>query len=188
MVALATSTMSIADFGALFLHFLLLSLLSIGGAIATAPEMHRYLVDERGWLGDEQFTASVALAQAAPGPNLLFVAVLGWNIAGMLGVLIAMFGILIPSTTLALAASRWARERRETIGVHAFVAGMAPITLGLLFATGWVLAEPFVGDAQHRLGALALIALTLLVMLRTSAISPMWLIGFGALAGATGWA
>jgi chromate transporter len=179
--------MNAADFGALFLHFLVLSVLSIGGAIAAAPEMHRYLVDERGWLGDEQFTASVALAQAAPGPNLLFVAVLGWNIAGMLGVLIAMFGILIPSTTLAIAASRWARERRETIGVRAFVAGMAPITLGLLFATGWVLAEPFVGDVQHRLGALALIALTLLVMLRTKW-SPMWLIGFGALAGATGWA
>ena len=98
--------MSVADFGALFVHFLLLSVLSIGGAIATAPEMHRYLVTERGWLGNEQFSASVALAQAAPGPNLLFVAVLGWNIAGALGVLLAMLGILLPSTTLAIAASR----------------------------------------------------------------------------------
>jgi chromate transporter len=179
--------LSLADIGALFTHFLLLSLLSIGGAIATAPEMQRYIVVERGWLGDAQFTSSVALAQAAPGPNLLFVAVLGWNIAGAVGVLAAMIGILIPSTTLAIAASRWARERRHTLGVRAFVAGMAPITLGLLFATGWVLAEPFVRDPQHRLGALALIVASVLVMVRTR-LSPMWLIGLGAVAGAAGWA
>jgi chromate transporter len=176
-----------SDLAALFAHFLLLSLLSIGGAIATAPEMHRYLVVERGWLGDAEFTSSVALAQAAPGPNLLFVAVLGWNVAGALGVLAAMVGILIPSTTLAIAASRWARERREALGVRAFVAGMAPITLGLMFATGWLLAEPFVRDPQHRLGALALIAVTVLVMWRTKW-SPMWLIALGAVAGALGWA
>jgi len=56
--------------------------LAIGGAIAAAPDMHRYVVGERGWLSDAQFTSSVALAQAAPGPNLLFVGVIGWNIAG----------------------------------------------------------------------------------------------------------
>lgn len=172
-----------SDLGALFAHFLLLSLLAIGGAIATAPDMHRYLVVEQKWLSDTQFSSSVALAQAAPGPNLLFVAVLGWNLAGALGVLVSMLGILIPSTTLALGASRWARERRTTRGVRAFVAGMAPLTLGLLVATGWLLAEPFVGDGQQRLGALALIAMTLFVMLKTKR-SPLWLIGLGALAGA----
>ena len=181
------AALSPADLAALFAHFLLLSLLAIGGAITTAPDMHRYLVAERGWLDDAQFTSSVALAQAAPGPNLLFVAVLGWNIAGAAGVLATMLGILIPSTTIALAASRWARERRETIGVRAFAAGMAPITLGLLFATGWVLAEPFVGDPQHRAGALALIAISVAVMLRTTW-SPVWLVGLGAVAGALGWA
>ena len=74
------------DLGAMFLHFTLLSLLAIGGAITTAPDMQRYVVAERGWLSDAQFTASVALAQAAPGPNVLFVAVVGWNVAGLAGV------------------------------------------------------------------------------------------------------
>ncbi|RTL33814.1 MAG: chromate transporter, partial [Burkholderiales bacterium] len=60
-----------------------LSLLSIGGAITTVPEMHRYLVDRQGWLSEELFTSSIALAQAAPGPNILFVAVLGYNVAGL---------------------------------------------------------------------------------------------------------
>ena len=174
-----------ADLAALFAHFLLLSLLAIGGAMATAPDMHRYIVDEHGWLTDAQFTTSVALAQAAPGPNLLFVAVLGWNVAGPLGVIVTMGGTLIPSSTLTLLASRWARQRRETRGVRAFVAGMAPLTLGLVFATGWVLAEPFVRNDQQRWGALALIAATLAVMLRTRR-SPLWMIALGAIAGVFG--
>ena len=56
--------------------FVTLSLLSVGGAITTVPEMHRYLVAQNPWLTDSQFSASIALAQAAPGPNVLFVAVL----------------------------------------------------------------------------------------------------------------
>ena len=64
----------------LFLHFASLSLLAVGGAITTAPDMHRYLVSEQGWLSEAQFTSSIALSQAAPGPNVLFVALLGWNL------------------------------------------------------------------------------------------------------------
>ncbi|HEV7913768.1 MAG TPA: chromate transporter, partial [Albitalea sp.] len=66
----------------MFGHFLLLSVLAVGGAITTTPEMHRYLVAEHHWMSDAEFTASVAIAQAAPGPNVLFVAVMGWNVAG----------------------------------------------------------------------------------------------------------
>ena len=68
------------DWWSLFAHFMLLSVLSVGGAITTAPDMHRYLVDHQGWLSDSQFSSSIAIAQAAPGPNILFVALLGWNI------------------------------------------------------------------------------------------------------------
>ena len=77
--------MSRADYLSLFLHFLVLSPMSIGGAITTVPEMHRFLVDQTGWLTETEFTTSIALAQAAPGPNILFVAVLGWNVAGLAG-------------------------------------------------------------------------------------------------------
>ena len=62
------------DWLQLFLHYMMLSLLSIGGAISTLPDMHRYLVAQQGWLSDAQFNASVSIAQAAPGPNVLFIA------------------------------------------------------------------------------------------------------------------
>ncbi len=178
--------MTFADHAGLFGHFLLLSFLSIGGAITTVPDMHRYIVGDHGWLTDAQFSASIAIAQAAPGPNVLFVAVLGWNVAGVAGMFATMLGILLPSTVLSLAATRWGMRRRETRGVRAFTTGMTPLTLGLLFATGWVLAEPYLREPSHRLGALGLIVLTVVAMLRTR-LSPMWLVAAGAMAGVAGW-
>jgi chromate transporter len=171
-----------AELLSLFGHFLVLSLLSVGGVIATTPDMHRYLVGEQHWIGDAQFTASVALAQAAPGPNVLFVAVLGYNIAGLPGAALAMVGILLPSSVLAYGATRWLREHGETRGVRAFTTGMVPLVLGLLVSTGWVLTEP----ARHHVGAMLLVALTVVVMLKTKW-SPMWLIALGAIVGAMGW-
>lgn len=174
-----------SDLLGLFGHFLILSMLAVGGAITTVPDMHRYIVVEHHWLTDAQFTASIAIAQAAPGPNVLFVAVLGWNVAGMLGALATMTGILLPSTALSLWATRWGTQRRETRGVRAFTAGLTPLTLGLLLSTGWVLAEPYLREPSHRWGALALIAFTVAVMLRTR-FSPIWLVAIGMVAGGFG--
>ncbi len=163
-------------------HFGALSLLAVGGAITTAPDMHRYLVTQNHWLTDAQFTASVALAQAAPGPNVLFVAVLGYNVAGLPGAFATMVGIMLPSTTLALWAARWGQARRDTRAVRAFTAGMSPITLGLLLATGWVLAQP----ARESWGAIALVAMTVIVTVATRW-SPTWMVAAGAIAGVMGW-
>jgi len=176
---MTAAVLSSADWWGLFGQFLLLSLLSIGGAIGTAPEMHRYLVHDHGWMSDAQFNASIAIAQAAPGPNLLFVAVLGWGLGGAAGLCVTMLGILLPSTTLALAAARWGEARRETRGVRAFVNGMAPVTVGLVMATGWILSAPARSDLA--LGALAVA--TVAISLRTR-LSPVWLIAVGAFIGA----
>jgi chromate transporter len=177
------NVLSAAEWLGFFGHFMMLSMLAIGGAIATAPEMHRYVVVQHAWLSDAQFTSCIALAQAAPGPNVMFVPVIGYNVAGLPGMAAALIGTLLPSTTLALYATRWGGARRESRGVRAFVAGMAPITLGLLLSTGWILTEP----SRHSVGAMALVVLTVAVMWRTK-LSPIWLIGVGAIVGGFGWA
>lgn len=180
------ASLTSSDLLALFGHFVVLSLLAVGGAITTVPDMHRFIVAEHHWLTDAQFTASIAIAQAAPGPNVLFVAVLGWNVAGPVGALATMLGSLLPSTALSLWATRWGTQRRETRGVRAFTSGLTPLTLGLLLSTGWVLAEPYLLSDAHRWGALALIVLSVAVMLR-STLSPIWLVVIGMVAGALGW-
>ncbi len=151
-------TLNFQDWVSLFLHFVSLSLLAVGGAITTAPDIHRYLVDEQHWLTHYQFTSSVAIAQGAPGPNVMFVALMGWNVgmnaaAGMsptpnmlyavmlalLGVLVTMVGIIVPSATLTFFSTQWAHKNRDLKGVRAFKAGLAPLVMSLLVATGWLL-------------------------------------------------
>ncbi len=186
MMQLLHSNLGAADLLGLFGHFLLLSLLAVGGAITTAPDMHRYIVDDHHWLVDAQFSASIAIAQAAPGPNVLFVAALGWNVAGPMGALATMTGTLLPSTALTLYVNRWGLKRREPRALRSFTTGMTPLTIGLLVATGWVLAVPYVIDGPHRVGALSLVLFSMVVMVRTR-VSPMWLVGVGAVVGALGY-
>ncbi len=172
----------VGAWAALFGHFLLLSFLAIGGAIAAAPEMHRVTVDQYRWLTDADFSTSIALAQAAPGPNVLFVAVVGYHAAGLVGALVALGAMLLPSTLLAVGVGRYGQRHQRSRGVRAFVAGLAPITIGLVAASAWILTEPF----QTQPIAIALVVGAAMLILRTK-ISPLWLIGIGAVVGAAGW-
>ena len=176
----------------LFFHYISLSLLSVGGAITTAPDMHRFLVEQQHWLTDAQFSASIAIAQAAPGPNVLFIALLGWNVGlnaggmltGLLGMLIAMLGILIPSATLTYITAQWGQRNRELRAVRAFKQGMSPIVVALLIATGWILAatNSVQSDALQNWPVWLLTAATAVIVWR-SKIHLLWLLGAGALLG-----
>ena len=193
--------LSPADWLDLLQHFASLSLLAVGGAITTAPDMHRYLVDDMHWLSDAQFTSSIALAQAAPGPNILFVALMGWNVglnagAGLgggpvsaalaaLGVVVAMLGIMLPSSILTYTATRWAHRHRENIGIRAFKAGMAPTVIALLLATAWLLTASH--DQPLRDWPLYLLTLLTLLLVWRTRLHMLWLIGTGAVLGMIGW-
>ena len=159
---------------------LLLSLLAIGGAIVIVPELQRVMVGQMHLLTDPQFNASIAIAQASPGPNVLFIAVLGYQAGGLPLSALMLAAIMLPSTTLALAAANWARSRQDTLALRAFRAGLSPVTISLLAATGWILT------AQHPTApVIILTAVTALLAWRTR-IHVLWLIAAGAAAGAFG--
>ena len=183
----------------LLVYFLTLSLMAVGGAITAAPDMHRYLVDGNHWLTETQFTSSIAIAQAAPGPNVLFIALLGWNVGlnagggsgpaawalGALGVTISMAGILLPSSLLTWQASRWGQRNRDKRGVRAFKQGMAPLVIGLLLATGWLLGSA--SGQWQKDWKLWLLSLVCTLMVWRTRIHLLWLLGCGALLGALHW-
>ena len=185
--------LTVQDWLSLFFHFVSLSLLAIGGAITTAPDMHRYLVDQQHWLTDAQFNASIAIAQAAPGPNVLFIALMGWNVGlnaggmltGLLGVFTAMLGILIPSTTLTYLTAQWGHRNRELRAVRAFKQGMAPIVVALLIATGWILATANASDSPG--WPLWLLTGATAIVVWRSKVHMLWLLTTGAALGGLGW-
>ena len=193
--------MNAGDLWGVLLHFCGLSLLAVGGAISALPEMHRFLVDEHHYLSDDQFVQSVALGQIAPGPNVMFVALMGWNIglqaAGGLqagpwawvaavGLAIACLTCaLLPSSVLTYNITQWLHRERERIGVRAFKAGMAPIVIGLMTSTGWLM------QSRHQhwpddLGLWLLMGATVFAVLYTK-IHLLWLLALGAALGLLGW-
>lgn len=186
-------TLDMADWLGLLLHFGVLSLLAVGGGISVVPDMHRYLVVQQGWLTHQQFTSSVALAQIAPGPNVLFVALMGWNVGvnagnvylGVLGAALCLLGLLIPSSLLTLVATRWAQRNRTRPGVRAFKAGLTPLVVALLASTSWLLLEPSLAASTvvYSVGA---VAIATLILWRTS-IHLLWVLAAGAVIGGQGW-
>lgn len=180
------------DVLALGLHFGLLSLLAVGGAITAAPDMQRWLVGQQGWLSAVDFNASIAIAQAAPGPNILFVGLLGFYTAGLAGAAATLIGIMLPSSVLALVMGRYGRRQAQSVAMRAFTVGMTPITLGLLLATGVVLALPAGLVALGQPAQLLARAAVLLLAAGTAVVTvywrvnPLWLICVGALAGLLG--
>ena len=196
-----TISMHWHDWLALLGQYMLLSLMSISGAITTVPDMHRYLVDQKHWLTAAQLNSSVAIAQAAPGPNVLFVGLMGWNVGlnasggvgagphawamGLLGLAVTMVGIMLPSTTLTYLATRWAHHNRTRREVRAFKQGMAPVVVGLLVATGWVLSNSNHSPERPAWHVWLLTAVAGFIVWRTR-IHLLWLLGAGALLGVLG--
>lgn len=169
------------DVAALFLHFLMLACVSIGGTDTVLPDMHRYLVEVHGWITSKQFADAYAIARAVPGPNMLYVTLLGWQVAGATGALATTLALAIPPFTLTLLVVRMSARNPGTPLGRAIKLGLAPITIGLMFASGWILLHAVNQDWRGYL----LTLITLALVLRTP-LNPLWLIAAGALAGVAG--
>jgi chromate transporter len=164
--------------GAIAAIFAQLSLLAFGGGNTVLPEMQRQVVEIHGWMTASHFTALFALAQAAPGPNLMICALVGWQVAGLPGALVAMAGICGPSSLLTIAvATVWDRFR-EARWRRVVQAGLVPVTVGLICATAGLVC--LTADTGWSLAAITLGVVAL--SLRTKW-HPLWLLAGGAALG-----
>jgi chromate transporter len=125
----------------LFVRFCLLSLLAVGGASAALPEIHRQIVEVNGWISSAQFASLYAITQAAPGPNVLIVSLIGWKLAGIGGAVACTIGMCAPSSLLAFFVGKlWDRYGHSPWRV-AIERGLAPITIGLILGSGCLLVQ-----------------------------------------------
>ena len=159
-------------------HFALLSILSFGGVNVVLPDAHRFVVDTQHWLTDQQFADFFAIAQAAPGPNFLIFALIGWQVAGVLGAITATLAIVVPAGTLAFIVGGLWHRFRNAPWRRAMQVGLAPITIGLVFSSAFVLSSA----ADHDWVTFAVTAATAVIALGTK-LNPLWLF---ALAGVLG--
>lgn len=139
----------------LFIVFAPLSLLSFGGGQAIIADMQHQTVDIHGYLTNQQFADLFAVSRAAPGPTTLIAALLGYQVAGVLGALVSCLAIYVPSSLLVYGASSWWQRHRVSPLKSAIERGLAPIAVGLIFAGAYAVAR-----AAH-LGPLELATLAL---------------------------
>ena len=158
-----------------------LSLLAVGGGNTVLPEMQRQVVSVHGWMTGQEFAALYALAQAAPGPNMLVSALVGWRVAGLPGALIATGSFCAPSSLLSYVVSgAWFRFR-DARWRRVVQAGLTPVTVGLVMAGATLLTEATSVDWRFA----ALTAAVTLVLTLTR-LSPLLLLTCGGALGASG--
>ena len=173
--------MALPNIVTLFLYFLLLSFLAIGGLPTVLPEMHRYVVEVHHWMTSQQFATAYALAQVAPGPNVMYITLIGWQVAGWAGAAATTLPLLVPASTLTLLVGHLHARHPQAVLGHAMRRGLTPITIGLMLASGWTLMRAVNHDWHGSL----LTLLAVVLVLRTPW-NPLWLIAAGALAGMAG--
>ena len=158
-----------------------LALLAVGGVNAVVPEMQRQVVQVQGWMSARDFASLFALAQAAPGPNMLVVTLVGWRVAGMAGAAVATLSLIAPACLLTfMVAGAWHRFRAARWRV-VLQAALTPVTVGLLLAAAVVLTR----GAVHGVGGAAVCAATTAALLG-SRMHPLWLLAAGTALGALG--
>ena len=163
-------------FWRIFLRFAGLSLLAVGGASAVLPEAHRQLVDGEHWFTAARFAELFAIAQVAPGPNLMVFPLFGWQIDGFRGLVAATLGFFGPCAILALAVARALRRNAQAPWLKRLKRALTPLAVGLMAANGYVLARA--ADANAFAAVLTFAAACFVVY---SSRSPLWAMAAAAL-------
>ena len=118
----------------LIVVFAPLSLLSFGGGQAIVADIQYQTVDVHHFLSNQEFTDLFAVSRAAPGPSTLIAALIGYQVAGILGALVGCLAIYIPSSLLVYGISSWWQRHRISPLKTAIERGLAPVAIGLIFA------------------------------------------------------
>jgi chromate transporter len=162
-------------------HFALLSLFAIGGANAAIPEMYRIAVHLEGWLTDQQFSDLFAIAQVTPGPNVIITTLIGYQVAGIAGALVATAAMIGPTCVATYFITQvWDRFRNAPLRI-AIQAGLVPISIGLLAASAWILARTTDTSAI----AVGITIATAGIGYFTK-VNPLWLFAIAAVMGGIG--
>ncbi|WP_146588511.1 chromate transporter [Puniceibacterium confluentis] len=152
-----------------------LSFGTIGGGSSAIADIHYQVVEVHSWLDETQFVEAFAVSRLAPGPGSLFVALLGWEIAGLPGALVATLALFLPTALMMYGvAAIWSRYRGATF-LNAMELGLRPIAAGLILAAVFVLLQSLNGGWAAR--GLAFVSAAVLMRTR---INPILLILSGA--------
>jgi chromate transporter len=164
---------------ALTVHLALLSSISFGGFPTVLPDIRNFVVVTHGWMTDHEFTSLFAMAQSIPGPNMiLMMSFVGWKVWGFPGAVASAFATIGPACAMYLAAYRIWDRFRHAPWLRITRLGLTPVIMGLVIASGTVMARA--ADTDWRAVAITIAAAAISF---TTRINPMWMLLVGGALG-----
>jgi chromate transporter len=162
-------------------HLAVLSSISFGGFPTVLPDVHNFVV-ANGWVTDREFANFFAVSQVVPGPNMiLMMSFIGLKVGGIAGAIASAVATFGPPCAMYYLSYRLWDRFRDMPWQRIVRRALAPLTIGLVIASGYVMARA--GDVAWP--SVAITAAAVAVLLRTR-LSPLWILIAGGALGALG--
>ena len=166
---------------ALAAHLALLSSISFGGFPSVLPDVHNF-VTANGWVTDRQFADFFAISQVVPGPNMiLMMSFVGLKVGGIPGAIASALATFGPPCLMYYTAYRLWDRFRDRPWQQIVRRGLAPLTIGLVIAGGYVMTRA--GDVGWQSALVTGAAMGLMLGTR---LNPLWILMTGGVLGGLG--
>lgn len=129
-----------------------------GSGLAIVPFLHGGVVNDFGWLTEQQFLDAVAVAMITPGPVVITVAFIGYLVAGPVGATVAAIATFLPCYLLVVGPAPYFRKYAQNPRIKGFVDGVTAAASGAIAGAAFVLGRRAIVDGWTlaiALGALA---------------------------------
>jgi chromate transporter len=150
----------------IFLFFFKTSFFVFGSGLAIVPFLYKGLVQQYGWLNEQQFLDAVAVAMITPGPVVITVGFIGYLVARLPGAVLAAIGMFLPVYLLTVIPAPWLKRNRDNAQLKSFVQGATASATGALTGAVVILGEKAIFDLPT--GGIALASLFLMLRFKLS--------------------
>lgn len=119
----------------LLIIFLKIGTFTIGGGYAMVPLIEKEVVDKKKWIDRDDFLDMLALAQSAPGPIAVDVAVfVGYKVAGVPGSIVSVLGSILTAFVVLLATAVYFTGVKDNVIIGRIFNGIRPAVVALIAA------------------------------------------------------
>ncbi|MBB3458382.1 chromate transporter [Rhizobium sp. BK313] len=152
-----------------------ISIVTIGGGQSAIADIHRQVVDVHHWMTQAEFVNAFAISRMTPGPGSLLATLIGWQVAGFWGAIIATLALFGPTAFLIYGVAHvWSRFQGARWQI-ALETGLRPIAAGMILAATYILFQAM--DGGRLAEGIALASTAVLMLTR---INPLLLLACGA--------
>ncbi len=145
------------------------------------PALYDLSVNQEHWIHSQTFADYFAIAQAAPGPNLMTVTLIGWKVGSVVGAAIATIAIAWPSSIMIYFLQRSILGIRDIQKQKMIQAAAGVLAVGLVLSAAWGIALQINSGTAAYLLTIGTIVITVFTRWH-----PLYLIAIGGALGVLG--